>query len=364
MCQSACAMALAAPLIYAQGLMETWRRGIVLKSCAVFEKMAQINTIVSDKTGTLTLGKPQVLRAAFSQSHLFDSEIQVKFFARIQLAAAQSSHPVSQALQEFLSDSYHGVVLLSCREIAGCGLVAHFEGFSDPLYIGKPQWVSEMLGQNFDSPLNELGLVAASQGRLNCFFTLQETLRADSKSTVQSWLASGKRVLIASGDSKDAVARIGSELNIPPLDCFAELLPHQKLEIIKQLQSNKATHILVLGDGINDTPCLAQADVGIAVRNSVDVAASSADVFLRQDSLCNVESLFHYSKYLHRSLAFALAVSISFNLVAIFFAASGHLHPLIAALIMPLSSVSTLLIATFRKGNSTWKSCSYSSLLR
>ena len=354
-----CAIALAAPLVYANGLHETWRRGIVVKSCPSFEALASVNTIVSDKTGTLTCGSPKVLRATFMKPKVPSDVVQKEFFAQIYAATSQSRHPVAKVVFSFCS-AYSGCeVVDKSREIVGCGLVASFFAQSHLLYIGQPRWMAEVLGYELIGLPSECSVVIAAQGDVLCYFELEDAPRSDASSTVEAWTKKGYSVLIASGDSNSAVQKLGLAFGLPASSCHSEMLPDDKLRLLQTLQNNPERKVLMLGDGINDAPCLAKADVGIAVRGSVDMASASADVFFSNDYLCNVASLIDYSRYLKVSLEMALCASIAYNAIAVVFAATGHIHPLVAALIMPLSSITTLAIATFRKGNSTWKSCSY-----
>jgi P-type E1-E2 ATPase len=193
---------------------------------------------------------------------------------------------------------------------------------------------------------------------------MSDSPRADTVSFLKNLITKYQEVHIATGDSLEATLGFASNLesagiNSKALTFHAACLPSQKLALVENLKLQKKS-VVMLGDGVNDGPALACADVGIAVSGGVDVALNAADVLCLKADLCGVWQLIQWSAYTQKTLTFVVSLSVFYNVVAVALALSGHMHPLVAALIMPLSSLSTAVIVYLRKGTQIWKSCTYS----
>jgi heavy metal translocating P-type ATPase len=356
-----CAIALGTPLVFAAGLKRAWKQGAIVKSAATLESLADVNVIVCDKTGTLTRGMPEVKETL----ELPSPKKQQEFLSNLHFSVQKSKHLVSGALARHceklgIDSRSQPIMKVQVKEIPGCGLKATFSDGSPDLFVGRPGWIKNMTGEKFDTETEKgTGFVAAVQGDLRALFVIEDSIRPEAAALIGAWRKRGVRVIMATGDGGLAALAVAKQLDFPVADVHFELLPEEKLALISKLKEQPGATVLMVGDGINDAACLGNAHVGVALKGSADVSISAGDVLLREDSLCGVEALLCYSKYLRTSLRIALATSATYNAIAVIFAAQGAIHPLIAALIMPLSSLSILLIINLRKGTKSWKSCSF-----
>jgi P-type E1-E2 ATPase len=158
---------------------------------------------------------------------------------------------------------------------------------------------------------------------------------------------------ILSGDKVKTVEKIAQKINVKLINCYASLLPEEKLQILEKMQI-EGKKILAIGDGVNDAAMLAKAHISIAAHGGTDIALQSADIFLRKQGLNIIQKTITYCDYVKNTLRILIAVSLLYNLFAIFFAVLGYVNPLFAALFMPISSLTVYLIVFFRRGNKIW----------
>lgn len=318
-----CALGLAVPVV--QVLASSWlmKRGILLKSGDALERLAQVDTIVFDKTGTLTKGIP----ALMGEYHDAD----------LQMAAslgAHSHHPYSKAINR----AYNGDILTleEIQETPGHGIKAFYEG--KRVELGKTDLSLETENQNFDGP--QVGLTI--NGELKTLFRFADPLRDDAERVLQQ-LQTAQPPLssyLLSGDREVTTGAVAKHLGIEHWQ--GGLLPAQKTEIIASLQQ-KGHHVLMVGDGLNDAPSLAQANVSLSPASGIDIAQNSADMVFQGNSLMPIWQSCKMAQLSTTLVKQNFALAVAYNCIAIPLAVMGYVTPLIAAIAM--SSSSMLVIA-------------------
>ena len=321
-----CALALATPLTFTRALSKASEQGIIIKSDEVIEKMAKIKNIFLDKTGTITHGKLQITDFSVLQ------EPMVRIEDVIYNLEKNSQHPVATALREYVKPSH-------CRPFI---VPDHLE------ILGKG--VSGTIENNFYE-INRDGIFENSIKIAT--FLIEDTIRSDSKKALKDIHQHGINVQVLSGDHSAAVAKIAAAINLPASNALSSLSPEDKSQLIKSTPMS-----MMVGDGANDAIALTSADVGVAVLGAMDISLRAADVYLTTPGLAPVEKLITLSeetmKVIHRNLVLSLA----YNSLSVTAAFMGLINPLVAAIIMPLSSL-TVLISTVvgtKKLRSLWKS--------
>lgn len=370
-----CALALATPLTMAFSLQRSWRHGVIIKTGDAVERCACVDTIVIDKTGTLTTGHLNVIASSEPSlpDHLREGLIRL---------AATSRHPVSQALgrsglrPEDRSLDF-SLQVLNSREFPGQGLAGRLKFGGDEtewqVHIGATDWIHSFavrvgLEDSLQVKVREVGLhsrqlVAAlfapvapgGLGAVVAVFGLQDPLRAEAAAVVAGWRRAGLVVELLSGDAILPTRETAAAAGVAPERVYWRQTPEGKVEHVRELQ-RRGHRVMMIGDGVNDAAALATAYLGVAVRGGVDLALSAADVFLGTPGLTSIEEFRAYSRYTTRTLVGLLGLAAFYNVAAVSLALSGMIHPLVAALIMPVASLSVIAAAFFRQGEHLWKS--------
>jgi Cu2+-exporting ATPase len=328
-----CALSLATPVAIAAATSRLARRGVLVLRANAIEALATVDTVLLDKTGTLTTGAPQVLETFATGG--------VEPARALGIAAAleaHSKHPVAAAFRAHADATIRAT---SAREIAGQGIEGEVDGAT--WRIGRPEFVAELAaaGAATTSPGNlaaagEPGVALGDRSGVGARFLVSDELRPDARATVQALRNLGLDVRIASGDRAAAVAHVARELGVE--HPAAELSPEQKLGILKELQAD-GRRVLMTGDGINDGPVLAAADVAAAMGNGSSIAHAAGDLLLLRDSLAPLPEAIGTAR---RALAIVrqnLRWAVGYNLAAVPLAALGFMPPWIAALGMSASSL-------------------------
>ncbi|MGO8754087.1 MAG: heavy metal translocating P-type ATPase [Gallionellaceae bacterium] len=334
-----CALGLATPTAVVVATGRAAQAGILVKDAAALERVHKLSTVVVDKTGTLTSGKPQVTdlfpAAECDEAQLLQSAATL---------AQHSSHPLSRALLEHASAKQ--VELLSAAsftELSGSGLRAEMDGVT--YLLGSPAFIASenvALDETQIQALQKQGkslIAVARAGTLLGCIAFADTLRAGSKDAVARLTAMGIHVVMLSGDNCATAQAIAQQAGIS--DFRAEVLPQDKAGHIQSLKQ-EGKLVGMVGDGINDAPALAAADVSFAMRSGSDIAIEAADITLMRNDLMGVVdaiSLSHATlKKIRQNLFFAFA----YNALGIPLAALGMLNPVIAGAAMAMSSVSVV----------------------
>jgi len=336
------ALGLAIPLVVAISTALSAQHGLLIRNRTAFESSRKITAIVFDKTGTLTEG-------AFGVSRVVSESPQYKEQDILQLAASleqNSEHPIAQGIVRSAEEK--GVKLLEVRDfqsLTAQGIQGKISG-KDVLVV-SPNYLKNKniaLPESVQSKAAETVVFVLMDGQLAGFIALADRLRNTSAAAVAAFQSDGVKVIMATGDNKLVAESVRQELGLN--EVFAEVLPHQKVEIIRELQA-KGEFVAMTGDGVNDAPALAQADVGIAVGSGTDVAAETADIILVNSDPQDILRLVRFGKATYRKMVQNLFWATTYNLITIPVAAGifyPHLmiSPAFGAVLM---SVSTIVVA-------------------
>lgn len=313
-----CALAISVPLTFHRSLSLAAQHGIIVKSDEVFEKLAQAKKIFLDKTGTVTLGKLQVTSFQ-SEKELSDVIYSLEKFSR---------HPVARALCEFaLQGGAKELAVSDHREIPGKGVEGSVNGLKYEIRAGE---------------ILESGAVIAT-------FSVRDGIRRDSQEIISRLGMMTGEVSILSGDKVEVVSALAREAGVKTF--HAEISPEEKVT----LASGKGT--VMVGDGANDAMALEGADVGFAVSGAMDISLRASDVYLTTPGLAGVEKLLVLSRETMKVVRRNLILSLLYNSASVVFVFSGVISPLVAAIVMPVSSLTVLLSTLYgtNKMRSLWK---------
>ena len=344
-----CALGLATPTAIMVGTGKGAENGILIKSGEALETAHKINTIVFDKTGTITEGKPAVTDVLTTEGAEPDNLLQITASAE-----KGSEHPLGQAI--VASAQEKGLELLkgdSFESITGRGIEAQIGG--QTVLAGNRKLMDEReialsaLEADSDRLAGEgkTPMYVAIDGRLAGIVAVADVVKQSSQAAIESLHGMSIEVAMITGDNKKTAAAIARQVGIDKV--LAEVLPQDKSNEVKKLQG-EGRKVAMVGDGINDAPALAQADIGIAIGSGTDVAMESADIVLMRSDLRDVPTAINLSKRTIRNIKQNLFWAFGYNVVGIPIAA-GMLHllfngpllnPIFAAAAMSLSSVSVL----------------------
>ena len=326
-----CALSLATPTTLTAATGSLHKLGLLITKGHVLESFQKVDTVIFDKTGTLTEGK-LTLKHIQTITQMNEQEC-------LELAAAlesHSEHPIARAFGRTLTPAY------DVSSAPGLGLegIVH----SRQLRIGRPDYVSELGGYPAPPmPSNEgQWLLLGDTQQALAWFALDDRLRPDAPALLETCRARGWKVLLLSGDSSPMVQQIADQLQID--DARGGLTPDDKLQVLKELHS-QGRHVLMLGDGVNDVPVLAAADISIAMGSATDLAKTTADAILLSNRLSSLISALAVAKKTRRVIIENLGWATLYNGLVIPFAAIGWVTPGWAALGMSVSSLLVVLNA-------------------
>ncbi|HHF1624628.1 TPA: heavy metal translocating P-type ATPase [Haemophilus influenzae] len=335
-----CALGLATPAAIMVGLGKAVNAGVWFKDAAAMEETAHVDTVVLDKTGTLTKGELEISALWQPQSAVYSAEDLYRFAAAVE---RQANHPIAKAIVQAAEQKMLEIptALFSKMEV-GQGIQAELEQVGT-IKVGKPDYCGLILPKNLEDIWQIASIVAVSiNDEPIGAFALTDTLKNDSLHAIQRLQQQNIDVVIMSGDQQSVVDYIAKQLGIKK--AFGKLTPRDKAEQIQKLKAQG--HIVAMvGDGINDAPALAAANVSFAMKSGSDIAEQTASATLMQHSVNQlVDALFIARatlKYIKQNLFFALI----YNILGIPLAAFGFLSPIIAGAAMALSSISVLMNA-------------------
>ncbi|WP_038334178.1 heavy metal translocating P-type ATPase [Kingella kingae] len=333
-----CALGLATPAAIMAGMGQAVQHGVWFKNAAALEMAGAVDTVILDKTGTLTQGKPDI--AAIWTADNFTENQLFEIAAAVEQHAA---HPLANAIvQAAFAREIAPLNAENVNTVAGEGISANIDGLGD-VKVGKLDFCGFRLPENLADHVWQIAsLVAVSLNNQPVgAFALADPLKPDSLSAIQRLREHNIAVHILSGDNAATVAHIAQQLRLPENHAHGNQSPRQKAEFIQQLQQQGAK-VAMAGDGINDAPALALADVGFAVRGSTDIAEQSADAVLVQQSVNQLASGLIVARATLRAIKQNLFFAFIYNALGIPFAAVGLLTPVLAGAMMALSSVSVL----------------------
>ncbi|OPJ60037.1 heavy metal translocating P-type ATPase [Clostridium oryzae] len=351
-----CALGLATPTAIMVGTGKGAEYGVLIKSGVALETTHKIRTIVFDKTGTITEGKPKVTDIVASEG---TSEAYL-----LQIAASSekgSEHPLGEAIVKHAEEKNIEVKKLEFfKAIPGYGIEVKIDGKNILLGNKKLMIDNNVLFQDLENTSNKLAgegktpMYIAIEGRLAGIIAVADTVKENSRKAIEKLHRMGIEVAMITGDNKRTAEAIAKQVGIDRI--LAEVLPQDKANEVKKLQQ-EGKKVAMVGDGINDAPALAQADIGIAIGSGTDVAMESADIVLMRSDLMDVPTAIQLSKKtilnIKQNLFWAfgyntLGIPVAMGILYIF--GGPLLNPIIAAAAMSFSSVSVLLNALRLKG--------------
>ena len=333
-----CALGLATPAAIMAGMGVAVRHGVWFKNAAAMEQAGHIDTVVLDKTGTLTQGKPDIA-AIWTAPNISEDTL-------FQAAAAveqHAAHPLAKAIVSHALDRNLAIPTATQPETeAGAGLQAQVDGIG-LVKVGKPDFAHFRLPETITDDIWQIAsLVAVSiNGEAAGAFALADPLKPDSAEAIARLHAHDIGVYILSGDNAATVSHIAAQLGIDAAHAHGNQSPRSKADFIAQLKA-QGRSVAMVGDGINDAPALALADVGFAVRGSTDIAEHSADAVLVRQSVNQLADGIFIARETLKNIKQNLFFAFIYNILGIPLAAFGLLTPVIAGAMMAMSSVSVL----------------------
>ena len=344
-----CGIALSVPLALSVALTRAARAGIYVKNPDALQRLRRVSHVLLDKTGTLTKG-----RAALARWH--GSE------AALDLARSleeESAHAVAAAFVATAAARPHAVrTVVGVREVAGQGIAGVVDGHR--VLVGNRTHVAAAgafvpaeLVARAGSLLSE-GLspvFVAVDGRVEGVAGIGDAVREDARATVDALRARGIRVMVLSGDHADVVARVAAQLGIAAGDARGGLTPEAKRDAVAALTAGagRKGSVVMVGDGVNDAAALALADVGVAVHGGAGASIVAADVVLTRDGTAPVLDVLDGARSVFRVIARNLGLSLAYNAAGAALAVLGLVSPLLAAVLMPASSLTVTLSSAFSR---------------
>ncbi|WP_379945875.1 heavy metal translocating P-type ATPase [Enterococcus devriesei] len=332
-----CALGLATPTAIMVGTGLGAKSGILIKGGGALEKIAHLTTVVLDKTGTITEGKPVV-----ADFEAFDPQA----LAYLTSLEQQSEHPLAKAIYQYGKDQTEILPVDQFESLTGQGVTGIING--KQYFVGSKRGLKERnisFVEDRVIALEEEGktvMFLTDQANLLAMISVTDQVKASSKSAIEALHTLDIKVKMLTGDNPQTARYIGEQVGLQSADIVAEVLPEDKAQVVKELQT-KGESVGMVGDGINDAPALALADIGIAMGSGTDIAMETADITLMNSDLVSVEKSIRLSKLTLRKIKQNLFWAFCYNVIGIPFAAFGFLNPIIAGGAMAFSSVSVLL---------------------
>ena len=344
------ALGLAVPLVVARSTSLAAKNGLLIKNRTAFENSRKITTIVFDKTGTLTVGKFEVSKIESLQKEVSENEL-------IRLAAAleqKSEHPIATGiLQKANSLSLTVPAAENFTAITGKGVEASVEG--KKILVVSPGYLKEKniaIPDGFKANDTETVVFVIVNDALSGYIALSDKIRPESADAIATLKKENIKSILLTGDNSKVAKSVSETLGMESF--IAEVLPDQKLEKIKELQS-KGEFVAMTGDGVNDAPALAQADVGIAVGSGSDIAAETAGIVLVNSNPKDIVSLILFGKATHSKMIQNLIWATGYNVIALPLAAGVLynwgilLSPAAGAALMAVSTIVVAINASMLK---------------
>jgi len=348
-----CALGLATPVALLVASGRGANRGIILRKVAVLEVAPKIDTVVLDKTGTLTTGAMKVQNEVFVETKKLPISSQEILMA-IHGIERESNHPVAQAITKSLLE--RGIARKSISEYtesAGMGAAARvkFDSATLPMLVGSPEAIRKAtlsFPNEIESAISTARLhgnsisIVSIDGIAVAAFEVGDTLREDSPRAIQEFQARGIETWLLTGDNEAAAHQIAIEVGIPTKNVIANATPERKIGKIEELKA-KGAQVLMIGDGINDAAALSAANLSMAMGTGTDTAVATADITLMRPSLLTALESISLARKTLRIIRTNLGWAFVYNVIGIPIAAVGALSPMYAGAAMAFSSLFVVL---------------------
>jgi heavy metal translocating P-type ATPase len=345
----ACGVAAGTPLAILAGIGRTAKEGIIVKGGVYLEQLGKVNTVVLDKTGTLTLGIPKVINIRNFNGYKIDDVLRAAATAE-----QHSEHPlagaiINKAKEMDVSAGYYR----DMKYLPGKGIICNENGKiilvgNLLLLIENGVQINRTLLKLIEEESSETGILVAVNDEILGSIEIADILRDEAIQSVEELKKFGCSVILLSGDSRKVTDKIGKKLKVD--EVFGEMLPQQKFEKIQELNKNGKI-VAMVGDGVNDAPALIEAGVGIAMGTATAVALESADIALINNNLSKIVEALKISRQCLNVISFNFWGTVIIDTVGITFAFLGYLTPLLAALIHVVSEMAFILNSARLFGN-------------
>lgn len=343
------ALGLAVPLVVAVSTALSAQRGLLIRNRAAFERARNIQAIIFDKTGTLTLGKFGVTNTIVLSDDIEEKEL-LKYASSLE---SHSEHPIAQGITSFAGERYR---VEGFRAITGKGVEGRINGRD--VKVVSPGYLRENNLSIEDERLEQIYsqgktiVYVIIEGKLKGAIALADIIREESKAAVAKLKEMEIKPMMLTGDNKQVAKWVAEEIGIE--EYFAEVLPDEKAQKVKEIQSRRLI-VAMTGDGVNDAPALAQADVGIAIGAGTDVAVETADIVLVKSNPLDAVSILGLARSTYRKMIQNLAWATGYNAFAIplaagvLYAYNILLSPAMGAALMSASTIIVAINARFLK---------------
>ena len=342
-----CALGLATPVAIMVGTGKGARNGLLIKNAEVLENAGHIKKVILDKTGTITKGSPEVT----------DYNGSIDLLNIIYSIENKSEHPLAKAIINYAKNKDAKLVeVCDFKSLKGKGLSGKVNNIT--YYIGNLVLIKELnlANDELDNKINNLAkmaktpLIIATNEEVLGIIAIKDEVKETSKSAISNLTKMGVKVIMLTGDNKETALGVANEVGIK--NVISDVLPEDKLMVIKNEKTNKKQLVAMVGDGVNDAPALAEADLGIAIGGGSDIAINSADIILVKNDLLDVINVIKLSKRIMLTIKLNLFWAFIYNIIGItiasgiFYPSFGlELNPMIASLCMSFSSVFVVLNA-------------------
>jgi P-type Cu2+ transporter len=343
------ALGLAVPLVVAKSTALAAKNGLLIKNRTAFENARKVTTVVFDKTGTLTVGRFEVGKIVPFE-WLSENDL-IRYAAALE---QNSEHPIATGVMQKAKEMNLNIpVAQNFRAITGKGVEATVD--SKDIKVVSPGYLVEkghLFPDNYTADAMETTVFLMIDHKVSGYISLADTIRPESAEAIETLHRNNIKSVLLTGDNRHVAVSVARKLQMD--DFFAEVLPHQKLEKIRELQ-NAGEFIAMTGDGVNDAPALAKADIGIAVGSGSDIAAETAGIVLVNSNPNDVVNLILFGKATYRKMIQNLIWATGYNLVAlplaagVLFKAGLLLSPAAGAVLMSVSTVVVAINASLLK---------------
>ena len=324
-----CALALATPIASLIGVSWLAREGLLFKEAKFIETFAKTDTIVLDKTGTITSGK-------LSVTHTDCQKLNNEQLNILYSLVDSSTHPISKAIKKYLEENFENILhveLENTEQVHAQGLQSKYNGKN--IYGGNKELLINqdiVVDKEYHSTIYHFAI----DDTLMATFELEDTIKEDAKETIEYLKSQNIEVIMCSGDNEQIVSKVASQVGIS--NYKAKMSPIDKANYISKLK-DEGKIVVMAGDGVNDALALSRASIAISMGNGADISIAISDVVILNDSLKGLEKSIYISKRTFNFIKQNLAISLVYNVLTVPIAMAGYVIPLVAALSMSLSSL-------------------------